>query len=175
MPRESIRVEGLEGVLQTLRELPAEISQKNGGPIRAALRKAGRIIQKQAQQNVQAIIDEPNKDGRFVSTGLAKKSVILKRTRPLNGAKGEAFVVSVRRVPYPGLRIKRKGRREADLRANDVLFMLEAGTELRRPMPWIRPAFESRKAEAVQVFVRDIPVAIDRAVQRLAQRNGVRR
>lgn len=174
MARESIRVEGLDGVLKTLRELPAEVVSVRGGPIRTALRKAGTIIQRQAKANVQAIVDAPNKDGRFVSTGLARKSIIVKRSRPLQGAKGEAVIVTVKRNKYPGRRLKRKGRKEADLQANDVLFMLEAGTERRAAMPWMRPAYEAKRTEALGVFVREIPVAIDKALKKLARRNGVK-
>ena len=55
-----------------------------------------------------------------------------------------------------------------------VLFMLEAGTERRRAMPWMRPAFEAKKGEALQVFATELPRAIDRAVKKLAKRNGAR-
>jgi len=52
--------------------------------------------------------------------------------------------------------------------------MLEAGTERRRAMPWMRPAFEAKKGEALQVFATELPRAIDRAVKKLAKRNGAR-
>lgn len=174
MAGELVRIEGLEGVTKTLRELPAEVVSKNGGPVRAALRKGAVIIQKQAMANVQGIIDAPNVDGKFVSTGLAKKSIRIKRVRPLNRQKGEAFIVSVKSQSYTGRRIRRKGRKESELKTNDVLFMLEAGTERRRAMPWMRPAFESKKGEALQVFVTELPRAIDSAVKKLAKQNGVR-
>lgn len=171
MARESVKIIGLEGVLKTLKELPPELVSKNGGPVRAALRKGGNVILKQAQANVQTIIDTPNIDGQFVSTGLAKKSIRIKRIRPLNNAKGEAFIVSVRPSKYAGKRINRKGRNEADLQANDVLFMLEAGTERRPAMPWMRPAFEAKKSEAITIFNRELPKAIDRIVKKLARKN----
>ena len=49
----------------------------------------------------------------------------------------------------------------------------EQGTETRQAMPWMRPAFESKKAEAVAVFERELPAAIDRIVKKLAKQNGV--
>lgn len=174
MADDLVRIEGLESVLKTLRELPAEVVSKNGGPVRAALRRAALIIQKQAMANVQGIIDEPNVDGKFVSTGLAKKTIRIKRVRPMNRQKGEAFIVAVRSQRYPNRTIQRKGRQGAALKTNDVLFMLEAGTERRRAMPWMRPAFESKKGEALQVFVTELPRAIDSAVKKLAKQNGVR-
>lgn len=174
MATDLVRIEGLDSVMRTLRELPAEVVSKNGGPVRAALRKGAVIIQKQAMANVQSIIDEPNVDGQFVSTGRAKKSIRIKRVRPLNRQKGEAVIVSVKSQSYTGRRIRRKGRKESELKTNDVLFMLEAGTERRRAMPWMRPAFESKKVEALQVFATELPRAIDRAVKKLAKQNGVK-
>jgi HK97 gp10 family phage protein len=174
MATDLVRIEGLESVLKTLRELPAEVVSKNGGPVRAALRRGAVIIQKQAMANVQEIVDTPNVDGRFVSTGLAKQSIRIKRVRPLNKQRGEAFIVSVRSQRYPNRTIQRKGRKGADLKTNDVLFMLEAGTERRRAMPWMRPAFEAKKGEALQVFATELPRAIDRAVKKLAMKNGAR-
>jgi HK97 gp10 family phage protein len=175
MATDLVRLEGLEGVMNTLRALPPEVVSKNGGPVRTALRRGAVIIQKQAQDNVQAIIDAPNADGRFVSTGTAKRAIRIKRVRPLRGQKGEAFIVAVKRQRYEGRRIKRKGRREAELMANDVLFMLESGTERRAPMPWMRPAFESKKVEALRMFTAELPRAIDRIVKKLARQNGVDR
>ena len=182
MAGDLVRIEGLDSVMKTLRELPAEVVSKNGGPVRAALRRGAVIIQKQAMANVQEIVDTPNVDGRFVSTGLAKKSIRIKRVRPLNRQKGEAFIIAVRPQPYQGRRIMGKRHKRAPLRArstrdlqtNDVLFMLEAGTERRRAMPWMRPAFEAKKGEALQVFATELPRAIDRAVKKLAMKNGVR-
>lgn len=173
MGGDQVRIEGLEGVMKTLRALPPEVVGKNGGPVRTALRRGAAVIQKQAQANVQAIIDAPNVDGRFVSTGVAKKAIRIKRVRPLNRQKGEAFIVAVKRQRYEGKRMKRKGRREAELMANDVLFMLEAGTERRAAMPWMRPAFEAKKAEALRMFVTELPRAIDRVVKKLARQNRV--
>lgn len=175
MARESVRVEGLEGVLNTLKNLPPELVSKNGGPVRTALRRGGVLILKEAQKNIQQIIDEPNKNGRDVSTGLAKKSLFLKRVRKMpNGQKGEAFIIAVKPNKYPNRMNRRKGRKARELQANDVLFMLENGTENRPAMPWMRPAFEVKKQEAVEVFARELPRAIDRAVKKLSKQKGAR-
>ena len=82
MAIESFRVEGLAGVLDTLKQLPPELVSKNGGPVRTALRKAAVLIQKQAQANVQSIMDTPNAGGMPAeSTGLLLKNIITQRIK----------------------------------------------------------------------------------------------
>lgn len=181
MAVEAVRIEGLEGVLKTLKQLPPEIVSRRGGPIRFALRKAAKVILDEAKNNVQKIIDTPNVDGRFVSTGVAKESLRIKRVRPLNGKKGEAAIVAVGSKKYAGRKFvkrdKRKGRsaREKDLATNDVLFMLEHGTERRQPMPWMRPAFDSKRQQALGVFVAEANKKITQIIRKLEQKNGGKR
>lgn len=169
MAAEAVKVLGLSGVLEALRSLPPEIVSKNGGVIRGALRKGGVVILEQARVNVQRIVDEANKDGRFVSTGVAKAALRIKRTRPLGGRNGEAFIVAVARTKYAGKMIARKGRKAAELAANDVLFMLEAGTSKRRPMPWMRPAFDAKRDQALDTFVTEARKGVDRAIKKAAK------
>lgn len=174
MAIERVKVLGLTGVMDALRELPPEVISRRGGVIRPALRKGGAVILAQAQENVQRIVDEENLDGRFVSTGLAKQSLKIKRTRPLGGANGEAFIVAVKTAKYVGRVMNRKSKKtgkntgkQADLRTNDVLFMLEAGTERRRPMPWMRPAFEAKRDQALAVFVDETHKGLERVRKKL--------
>lgn len=171
MPIESFRVEGLKGVLDTLTQLPAEVVSKNGGPVRTALRKAAKVIQLQMQANVQAIVDAPNIGGaESPSTGLLKKNIVINRLRMPPGVKGERVAVRVRRKKYPPERMGGAKRKTTQ----GVGALLEQGTERRRAQPWARPAFETKKAEAVAIFERELPAGIDRIVRRLARQNGVK-
>ena len=168
MAIESFRVEGLQGVLDTLKQLPPELVSKNGGPVRTALRKAAVLIQKQAQANVQAIMDTPNAGGMpSESTGLLLKNIVAQRIKPPRGQRGERFMVRVRKKRYDG------GADWKPRNTAQIGTLLEQGTETRQAMPWMRPAFESKKAEAVAVFERELPAAIDRIVKKLAKQNGV--
>jgi hypothetical protein len=90
MARESVRIEGLDAVVKTLRDLPPELVSKRGGPVRVALQKAAKRIQQDEQANLQQIIDTPN-IGEEVSesSGLLKKNVVVKRGRLAGGEKGE--------------------------------------------------------------------------------------
>lgn len=168
MAIESFRVEGLKGVLDTLQQLPPELVSKGGGPVRASLRKAALIIQKQAQANVQSIIDSPNAGGMpSESTGLLLKNIVAQRIKPPGGQRGERFMVRVRKKKYDAGG-DWKPRTTAQIGA-----LLEQGTATRAAMPWMRPAFESKKQEAVAVFERELPAAIDRIVKKLAKQNRV--
>lgn len=168
MARETFQIEGLEGVLKSLQQLPKEISQKRGGPVRAALRKGANVIRKQAQANVRKITQEPNVGGGDYSTGLLEKSITVVRGKPHKTLNGERmFVLVPKRRRYPiskrtptGIPVVMVGR------------MLEYGTTRRAPMPWMGPAFHAKKAEAVSVVVTELRKGIDKAVADLARRNG---
>lgn len=173
MAVEFVKIEGLEGVLRTLKQLPPEIVSARGGPVRRALRKASLVMKNEMQANVQKIIDDPNlsQDGRVIplkSTGLAVKNIITTRRKNPPGIKGEWYRVGPRlRKKYPSA----GGAKEVTVVQN--LRQLETGTERRRPYPWARPAFDARKNEVLQVFPVELKKDIARIERRLAKKNGV--
>ncbi|MDQ3288648.1 MAG: hypothetical protein M3Q42_10400 [Pseudomonadota bacterium] len=164
MARETIRIEGLAGVLDTLKRLPPEIVSKAGGPVKLALMKAAEVLRDEAKLNVRRIIDEPNKDEEpRESTGLLLLSIQAKRGRVI-GQKGEAQVVSIKRgQKYPDGRQPKKG----DLTATQVGRLLEYGSEKMQAKPWLRPAFEAKKQEAVETFTREITKRATATIKRL--------
>lgn len=174
MAAEFVRVEGLEGVVKTLKELPPEIVSARGGPVRRALRKASLIMKKEMQANVQKIIDDPNvsADGRVIavkSTGFAVKNIITSRRKNPPGIRGEWYRVGPRlRKKYAAVSA---GAKEVTVVQN--LRLLETGTERRRPMPWARPAFDAKKNQALQIFPVELKKDIARIEKRLAKKNGV--
>lgn len=172
MARESVRIEGLDGVLNVLRELPAEIVSKAGGPVKFGLKAAAELLRDEAKRNVRAIIDTPNQGGDDKSTGLLLLSIVAGRSKPPQGKNGEAYVVRVRRnQKYPGNRQNEAG----NVTAVQVGRLLEYGSENRPPMPWMRPAFDARKNEALQVFSAELRRRTEAAVKRLERMNGVSR
>ncbi|MFV0673662.1 hypothetical protein ACLIWX_20855, partial [Variovorax sp. tm] len=48
-------MKGLDGLLDQMKKLPADIVSKRGGVVAPALRKGGVVIQKQAQANIRAV------------------------------------------------------------------------------------------------------------------------
>lgn len=164
MAVETVKIIGLEGVMKTLRELPPELVSKRGGPVRSALRKASKILVEEAKANVQKIIEEPNIDGaESKSIGHLKENIITARDSKMRG--GERYYVRVRRKKYPADRTKKT--------ATGVGALLERGTERRKPMPWMRPAFDAKKHEVVQFFPQELRKQLDRIVKKLARQNGV--
>lgn len=52
MARELVHVEGLRGVVDTLRQLPPEMVSKNGGVVRSGLRKGALVIRDAARRQI---------------------------------------------------------------------------------------------------------------------------
>lgn len=170
MARETVKIEGLDGVLKTLRELPPEVVSKNGGPVRSALAKAARMMRDEAANNVQKIIDAPNiGESQTESIGLLKKSIQARRGR-LKGEKGELYVVRIKpKQMYPA---KFQDKRNS-VSAAKVGRQLEYGTEKRMPMPWLRPAFDAKKGQVITLFVSELNKKLGAIVRKLARKNRV--
>ena len=163
-----LQLRGLDGVLDTLRQLPPEIVSKRGGPVRAALRKAALVIHKQELANLQAVTANTSDEDKRESTGFLAKNVVVTRGKEPTGTKGERYLVRVRRKAYPD----RKGKTVTTLAAAQLL---EYGSSQQPAEPWIRPAFESRAREAIGVAEREVVASVDRIVKRLAKQNAARK
>jgi HK97 gp10 family phage protein len=165
--REVVKIIGLEGVMRTLQQLPAEVVSKGGGPVRSALAKSARMIRDDEQRRLQAIIDAPGADPAAAeSTGLLKKNIVAKRGRLAGGEKGELYSVGVRRKSYPAA----KGKR---VTTPQVARLLEYGTEKRLPLPFIRPAFEANKGKVLSLFTAELNKKLGAITKKLARQNGV--
>lgn len=175
MARESVRIEGLDGVLAVLRSLPGELVSKRGGVIRLAARKAAKIIADQAKANVRAVVAEPNIGGRpSKSTGALERSIVVSRSRTTGNAKGEAVIVKMKgskKRKYAGnKRNVRKGRAGQTYETAPPTYygsILEKGSSRMRPHPWMRPAFDSKKTEALETFVSDLKNRLSAVIKRL--------
>lgn len=157
-------VKGLEGLLDTLKALPPEIVSKGGGPVRTSLRKAGVIFQKSYQENIRAIVDEPNKDGSTpANSGTLEKAVIVSRRKPSPGFKGEIFAV----------RIKRGAKAPNGQTANKYGGVLEFGYEGVPAKSPMRKAFETSKDQALSTFVSEMHKRVEAAAKK-AVKQGLR-
>lgn len=182
-----VKMSGLDGVLDTLRKLPPEVVSKRGGPVRRAVAKAAAIIRNQARLNFDVVASTPGKTGSNYATGFTRKHIITKRKRLLGGQNGERYIVAVRYIEHPSGRnlensrawVKRKNSKKVrparmtkvrTLRANDVAYMLEYGTSKQPAEPWLRPAFEAKKDEAMQIMQTNLAADIDRIIKKLAKK-----
>lgn len=158
----TIEMRGLDGVLDTLRQLPPELVSRRGGLVRQALRKGAVVIHKQELANLQAVTASASDAARRESTGLLAKNVVVTRGKAPTGTKGERFLVRVRRKTYPG----RTGKAVTTLQ---VANLLEYGSSKQPAEPWIRPAFTSRAREALATVERTLLASIERTVRKLAK------
>lgn len=168
--RLDVDLKGLDGVLETLKRLPPEVVSRRGGPVLFALRKGANVIRNQARTNLQASIDAPGKTGITISTGFTVKNVVAKRRKIWGGGKGERMVITVNPKPHPiGHTIK-----DRPLRANDIAFMMEHGTSKQDALPWLRPAFEAKKEEALRTVETELVKKVNQIIKKLSAKNGVK-
>jgi hypothetical protein len=149
MAVETVRVEGLRGVLDAFKRFPVEMA-KAGGPVKAGLRAGAQLLRDEAKANVRRIIDTPNDGGGDKSTGLLLLSIIAARSKMPASVKGERFIVRIRaNQKYPEFRQDDSGT----LTAVQIGRQLEYGTEHRDPMAWMRPAYDAKREAAMSVIV----------------------
>jgi len=178
-----MKLAGLEGVLSTLQQLPAEVVSKKGGPVKAALRKGALVILNEAKRNLAVAIAQPGKSGITESTGFTEKNVVMRRKVP-NGINGERYIITVTPKAHPtGGTYRRKSRRSGAsnrkergrklnaITANAIAFFLEYGTSKQAATPWLRPAFKTKAAESISTIERELVKGIDRIVKKLAAAN----
>lgn len=148
---------GLDGVLDNLKKLGAEAS-KRGGPARAALAKAAKVIRDEAIKRA------PEK------TGNLRDNIIMKRDpKPQMVGAAEVYWVGVKgggRRKYADTKRNRRNRRtgqEYEVSGNAWYWKFhEFGTEKMRARPFLRPAFEATKQEALETIITELKRGIER-------------
>ena len=165
---DAFRLEGLDGVLELLQSLPREAVKKGGGPVASSLRKGARVIRDEARRNFERGTSTPGSSGENYGTGFTKKLIVTKGSKSRSSQHEKKVVVTVRSKPHPS------GRKFGNgvLKSNDAAFMMEYGSSKQPAEPWLRPAFQSKKEEAVSVIETELLAGIDKIVQRLAAGNG---
>lgn len=165
----TIRLVGLEGVLKTLRELPPEA--KAGRVIRNAVKKGLIPIRDAAKANVRAIVLQPNEGGLpSESTGALEAAIDIKTRRPDGGKLGEAASVGVGKITKKAREALGEPRGDPRYYA----WWLELGTAKMQPHPFMRPAFEEKKAVTLMTTVDEIRGGLTRLLKKLQRKNKVR-
>lgn len=163
-----MQLSGVDGILKTLKSLPAEVVSKRGGPVRQSLAAGIRVIRNEARKNLVRATSNAGKTGISYGSGLTAKNVIYKRKKPFNNEKGERLILTVAYKAHPKFNsIFRNSR----IKFNDIAFMLEYGTSKQPAEPWLRPAFHSKKDEALKKINTELVKRIDKIVQNLARVN----
>lgn len=160
MATDVVRITGLDGVLDMLQKLPPEVVSKRGGPVKSALRRGALVLLREAKLNLARSTESLGEDD--TSTGLLQKSLIASRGKPPAGEKGERYLVRVKRRAYQ--------RQGATVTTQQTARWLEEGTEKQPAEPWMRPAFNAKKVEAVTVTTSELNKQIERIVKKLQRR-----
>lgn len=153
-----LKITGLDGALELLRQLPPETVSKNGGVVKLALRSGARIVLQKVKQNIAATATD---------SGLLAASMHIKRTKPPPGVSGERVSVRSKAKAYdnpPRFRKSRSKRRAVT--THDTLFFLEAGRVGQPAQPVITPVLASSQ-EIVDAVSADLVRRIDRIVKKL--------
>lgn len=159
-----MKLTGLDGAIKTLKELPAEIVSKRGGPVKLALAKGARKLRDQARQNLAKSIAE----GGARTTGMTEKAVIASRGKAINGGNGERYLVRVKKGTFTN----------ADGFPTSTLMtanLLEYGSAHQPPTPWLRPALQQIGGQVIELVSEDLVRRIEKVVAQVgAQNRGAR-
>ena len=136
------RVKGLSELLATLRKLPNEFK---GDPTRRGLRVGAGLIRDDAAQR--APVDEGGLSANIVARNIPPRYL------PPGAAAGLSIMGS------------RAGKAGDPKNAYYYAFV-ELGTKNQAAQPFLRPAFESQKGNAVSAYADEFRRNIDRAVER---------
>lgn len=160
---DEIKVEGLKQLEATLKGLPARLGEK---VMRGALRAAAQVIRKDAQSKA-PILKEPRK-GR--KPGTVKNAITVRRSKQ---DKFGVFV-GIKGLGKKAVKEFKASGGKSRENPDDPFYwiFLEFGTAETPAAPMLRPAFESRKYEALQKFETYSKRRVVREANKLAQENG---
>ena len=155
---ESVQVQGLDQLAKALRELPQRVA-RNG--LRAAVYAGAKVIRDEAK--LQAPVATGDLGANQPPRGTLKRSVIMKQIPELSGAQKQTFFVTVRH----GTKYRKQGKK-GNL-SQDAWYwrFVEFGTVKMSARPFLRPAFDMKKHEAVTAIKTRLAQRIEQAAQEL--------
>lgn len=156
-----MQLHGIDGVIATMRSLPAEVVSKRGGPVKASLAKGARYLRDRAKENLRRSIAQ---GPTTRSTGELEKHVIASRGKQPHGTKGERYLVRVKKRDY----INAEGVRTNPLMTANLL---EYGSQHQPATPWIRPAVTQHGEKVIDIVTTDLKKRLDKLVAKLAAQN----
>ena len=155
---ESVRVQGLDQLAKALRELPQRVV-RNG--LRAAVYAGAKVIRDEAK--LQAPVATGDLGANQPPPGTLKRSVIMKQITELSGAQKQTFFVTVRH----GKKYRKQGKKGTLSQDAWYWRFVEFGTIKMSARPFLRPAFDMKKHEAVTAIKTRLAQRIEQAAQEL--------
>lgn len=157
MARTVVRVEGLRELGASMRALGREVSLKIAGSMTSA---AAKVVKEDAIRRAPEH-DKPHEvDGVLVQPGNLKKNIVAKKVSKNKTPLTSAHIVTVRGKKKDGY-AARYGR------------LQEFGTVHHAPQPFLRPAFDANRMQAVQAMKKTGERRIAAAAKKAAK--GVKR
>lgn len=154
---EFVNITGLDAAVRALKLLPRELSGDRGGPVRAGLFAAGKVLRDNARAAA------PSDKGNL------RKQIYLYRDRnPKASGAAEHYILGVR-TGRKGLARLKLGSATRALTGTDAYYwhFVEFGTSKQPAQPFLRTTFEARKMESLaafnRVFLSGVRAAEDRA------------
>ena len=161
---DQISIEGLEGLLRSLRDMPKAIQ---GRVVQTGMRKGGNIIRDDARRRA------PRQSGFMASQIVTRRANARSRQRAGVGAGGEYFTVGVktgRRRKYANTKRNRRngrvGRTYEEAGWAYYWRFVEFGTKKIRASPFLTPAGEAKGPEAAQVVINETWAALDKQLKK---------
>lgn len=154
-----MKLSGMDGVLATLRALPAEVASKNGGPVKGALAKGARFFRDAERANLQQVL-EPGDE----STGLLAENIVASRGKAPTSSKGERYLVRVRRKTY-------SGREGEVVTTHKAANLKEYGSSKQPAKSFIRRTVHEQGEATIKVITTDLAKRLARLVNKLATAN----
>lgn len=151
-----VEIHGLDQILRRIKALPPELGATRGGPLRKALRAGAKVIKDEAIANA----PESDEGSGGFPPGRLKRSIRVRTERhPEKLGATEAMIVDLRRG----------SRRNQKTDATRYGSYVELGTAKTDPQPFLRPAFDTKKHEALRVIVKAMEKAVTAAEKKLSK------
>lgn len=155
-----VRIEGLEELARALKELPKRLA-RNG--LRASVYAGAKVIRDEARLKAPVATKAlgPNQQ----PPGTLKRAIIMKQIPEKSDAQKQVFHVAVRR----GKQYRKQGKKGTLSQDAYYAHFVEFGTVKMSARPFMRPAFEGRKNDAVEAIRTRLAERVEAAAQDLTK------
>jgi len=155
---ETVRIEGLAQLDRALKELPQRIANRG---LRASVYAGAKVIRDEARSRAPKAAQSLGP--KQPPPGTLKRSVIMKHIRELSGGGRQTFYVLVRH----GKKYRNQGKR-GNL-SQDAWYwrFVEFGTVKMSARPFLRPAFDMKKNDALTAIKTRLAERIEQAAREL--------
>ena len=155
----SVKIEGLKELQEAMNQLPLEIQKR---PLRSAVSAGAKVI-----------VDEAKRLAPQGETGNLRKALYRYRSRSQSSRGQETFLVGVRKGKKnyvdsaKNRRLNRVGKKYTVEGEAFYWRFVEFGTSKMPARPFLRPAFESKKNQAVETIKNRLAVAIENTAKKM--------